>query len=187
MKTLFLCSVFLVGCASVSHGSKAMYEQDERVTKLCLAKNWELPLEEQLKVNESIGKSLLTEGLFCYGVHMRAAVKALNYRNADLVAGFADYMLQLSRARDAGLIDYATMSKEKDTMAAHYRQLIDASDRQNDGVAAKQFADKLAIFAGKMSAMSIEQDAIRAANRPITTHCGPSGPFNTTSITCISR
>jgi hypothetical protein len=140
-----------------------------------------------LKVNPKTGRSLATDVAICYELKMWSAVYKSRYANADLVADFAKHLVLLNKSRDVGLIDARTYLDERSVTIERFKILLANADAERSRQARKEFADKLAVFSGRMSALLAEQEAQRAAARPITTVCTPLGPFNTTSLHCTTR
>lgn len=186
-KLTLLAALMLSGCTT-QPTTDDFYIADAAIAKECEALSSKDDAKD-VKVDPVTGRSLATDVAICYEKKIWTAVYASGYKNAELVEQFAKHLVLLNRARDAGNIDlpaYIYIS-ERNTSIERFKTLIVRADSDRNRQDMKAFSDKLAIFAGQMSALSLQRDAQRAAARSTNTICSPLGPFNNTSLYCTTR
>lgn len=184
MKLLTIVLVLALAACSIPRvpNTAQFYEQETAVTKLCLASLESMTPEARLRVDASTGTSPMTNSAMCYRRQMWGVVAVLNYPYAPQVENFSNYLVELSQARDRGLIDTPTALASYRQAAGQFRQIIANSDQRQQEAALRELGDRLQIFAQSMSGIALEQDRNRQANRPIT--CTGTGVYRSNGIVC---
>ena len=186
MRAAFLISASIVasGCAGPRPATTSQfYEQESRTTVTCMGAVNKLPPDQQMAVDPATGRSPYAKAVACYSSQIRVVVSAMQYRNAAQVLAFADYLVNLSEARDKGIIDSAAFTASYRQMLPLFKKSIVDADLQRESIARREFADRLAIFAATMSSITAEQERQRRASRPV--NCVLTGIYRTTGMTCF--
>jgi hypothetical protein len=178
---MMAAALALFGCAT-RMTTKSFMDQEAAVTRECMAPVNAMPMDRALQVNPSTGQSQMAAAAVCYSHKASVAAWAGEYRNAQLVEDFGAYLVKLTAARDRGLIDTPSALSSYQEAAAQFRRAIAVSDATEERRRMREFGDRLQVFAQTLSVQMMEQDRIRAANRPVI--CSSLGVYRSTEIVC---
>lgn len=180
---LIATSIIAAGCAGPRPPTTVQfYEQEDQTTSMCMAAANKLPLAQRMTVDPSTGRSPYANAAVCYSSQIRSVTSTMKYQNAPQVFAFADYLVNLTEARDKGVIDNATFIASYRQMVPLFKQSIENADQQREMAARRELADRLAVFSVAMANVAAEQERQRQANRPVT--CVLTGIYRTTGVTC---
>lgn len=186
MRTALLITTFIIatGCAGPRPPTTVQfYEQEAQTTNMCMAAANKLPLAQRMTIDPSTGRSPYTNAAVCYSSQIRSVVSTMRYQNAAHVFAFADYLVDLTEARDKGIIDNATFIASYRQMVPLFKKSIESADQQRGAAERRELADRLAVFGIAMASVAAEQERQRQANRPVT--CVLTGIYRTTGVTCL--
>ena len=105
-----------------------------------------------------------------------------SYPHASLVGEYADFLIQLTGARDRGIITTPIALEAYQQTSTLFRQSITNADARLDAEARRELGRNIAVFAVAMGAVAAEQDRQRMANRPVV--CTLTGIYVQNTVVC---
>ena len=179
---VFAC-ILVTGCASSpQEATKNYLEKDKEFVQTCFGEVAKLPHDAQLAVNRTTGRSPFTEGMACYGMQLKAYANMSDYPHKTLLYSFADYGVQIHSARDRGVMDMKTANDAYVQTAKIFVNALSQADAKIATRSRQDVADRIAAFGNALSAVTLEQDRQRRANRPVTCHL--TGIYVHNSVIC---